>query len=116
MVRVFHCDDSEPFRLLVREMLTDLGGVEVVGGAASLDDTLAALPGAGADTVLVDLVERAREAEMLGLLREAAPGARLVLYTGMPAERAPAGADAHVHKSAGFEELHRVLTELPAPA
>jgi DNA-binding NarL/FixJ family response regulator len=116
MVRVFHCDDSEAFRVLVREMLCDLGGVELVGDAGTLDATLAALPAARPDVILLDLIERAREDELLALLREAAPGARMVLYTGMPAEHVPAGADAHVHKSAGFGELHRVLTEPVAPA
>lgn len=116
MVRVFHCDDSEPFRLLVREMLAELGGVQVVGAAGTLDDTVAALPAVRPDTVLLDLVERAREAEMVGLVRAAAPGARVVLYTGMPAEMAPEGADAHVPKAAGFAELHRVLTEPSGPA
>ena len=109
MVRVFHCDDSVSFRLLVGEMLGALGGVEVVGGAGTLDATLEALRLLRPDAVLVDLVERAREEEMLGMVRRAAPGARVILYTGMPADYAPAGADAHLHKSASFDELHRLL-------
>jgi DNA-binding NarL/FixJ family response regulator len=110
-VRVFHCDDSSAFRVLVREMLQDLGAVEMVGEAANLDEALDKLPLARPDVVLVDLFDREREAELLGLLRAAAPGARMLLYTGMPEALGPAGAEAHVHKSAPFEELHRTIIE-----
>jgi DNA-binding NarL/FixJ family response regulator len=112
VVRVFHCDDSSAFRVLVREMLQDLGGVEMVGDAGTLAEALERLPAARPDVVLVDLFERDREAELLGLLRDAAPAARMVLYTGMPATHVPAGAEAHVHKSVPFEELHRAIRDV----
>ena len=110
MVRVFHCDDSSAFRLLVREMLQTLGGVELVGEAGTLDEAVARIPGAGPDVLLVDLFERERGNELLTTLRAAAPGARLIVYTGMPEEHTPAGADDHVHKSVPFDQLHRVVT------
>jgi DNA-binding NarL/FixJ family response regulator len=112
VVRVFHCDDSSAFRVLVREMLSDLGSVEMVGEAGRLEEALRRLPEARADVVLVDLFERDREAELLMLLREAAPRAALVLYTGMPENHVPTGFEAHVHKSAPFEELHRKIIEV----
>jgi DNA-binding NarL/FixJ family response regulator len=113
-VRVFHCDDSSAFRVLVREMLHDLGGVELVGEAATLDEALAKLPDADPEVVLVDLFERERPDELLSLLRAAAPRARLLLYTGMPDTAVPEGADGHVHKSVAFEALHRSITEVAA--
>ena len=116
MVRVFHCDDSAAFRVLVREMLLDLGGIDVVGEAGDLDEALVRLPSAAADVVLVDLFDRERETELLGLLRSAAPQARMLLYTGMPVDRVPPGADGHVHKSVPFEALHRAIGELAAQA
>lgn len=109
--RVFHCDDSTAFRVLVREMLHDLGDVEMVGEAGTLPVALAALPDARADVVLVDLFDREREQELLGLIGRAAPDARLLLYTGMPEDRVPEGADGHVHKSVSFEELNRLIVE-----
>lgn len=109
--RVFHCDDSTAFRVLVREMLHDLGDVELVGEAATLPEALQALPGARADVVLVDLFDQEREHELLGLLSGAAPGARLLLYTGMPEDRVPSGADGHLHKSVSFEELNRAILQ-----
>jgi len=110
-VRVFHCDDSVAFRVLVREMLHDLGEVEIVGDAGTLPEALATLPDARADVVLVDLFDHAREQDLIGLLGGAEPSARLLLYTGMPEDRVPEGADGHVHKSASFEELNRAIVD-----
>lgn len=111
-VRVFHCDDSSAFRVLVREMLHDLGGVELVGEASSLDEALAALPQVRVDVVLVDEFSSERQSDVLRLLREAAPQARMLLYTGMPEGPLPDGASGHVHKSVPFEELHRAIIEV----
>ena len=114
-VRVFHCDDSESFRLLVREMLRDSTDVEVVGAAATVADALAALPGADPDVILLDLLEQSGEDELVSRLRAVAPEARIVVYTGHP-ERTGAAADGHVHKAVAFEELHRVITEVAGRA
>jgi DNA-binding NarL/FixJ family response regulator len=95
-------------------MLQDFAGVEVIGEASSLDDAVAALPAANADVVLVDLFAPDRETEMLAALRAAAPGARLLLYTGMPESHVPPGADGHVHKSAPFDSLYRAICDVAA--
>jgi len=112
-VRVFHCDDSAAFRVLVREMLRELGDVEVVGEAASVDAALSGLAAVNADVVLLDLIGDAGEDELVALLRPVAGGARFVVYSGMP-ERTGDAADGHLHKAAAFEELHRVITEVAA--
>jgi two-component system response regulator DevR len=114
-VRVFHCDDSSAFRVLVREMLLEFGGVTVVGEAGSLEEALVRLPGAKPDVVLVDLFEGLPGEDALEPLREAAPDAQFLLYTGMPADRV-GGSERHVHKSVAFEELHRIITEAAARA
>jgi two-component system, NarL family, response regulator DevR len=115
-VRVFHCDDSEPFRLLVHQMLLEFGGTEMVGEAETLKEAVALLPAAAPDVVLVDLFEHDRPEQLLPLLREAAPAARIVLYTGMPADRVPPGADGHIHKSVPFSALHRAILDATDPA
>jgi two-component system response regulator DevR len=112
-VRVFHCDDSESFRLLVREMLRELGDIEVIGDAATVDAALAALPNVSPDVVLLDLLDQGDEDDLVGRLRPAAPEARFVVYSGRP-ERTGAAADGHVHKAVAFDELHRVITEVAA--
>lgn len=115
-IRVFHCDDSAPFRMLVREMLLELGGIEMAGEAETLAEALALLPAAAPDVVLVDLFEQDRPQQLLPLLREAAPAARLMLYTGMPGDRVPQGADGHIHKSVPFSDLHRAILEASGSA
>ena len=114
-VRVFHCDDSAAFRVLVREMLREFGGVEVVGDAATLKDALAALPDAQADVVLLDLFDNSDEDELVARLRPVAPDARFVVYSGKP-ERTGETADGHLHKAAAFDELHRVINEVAGRA
>jgi DNA-binding NarL/FixJ family response regulator len=114
--RVFHCDDSSAFRVLVREMLIDLGGIEMVGEAGDLDEALVRLPEARPDVVLVDLFEYDRASDLLALLRAAAPGAQLLIYSGMPEHRVPPGADGHLHKSVPFPELHRAILQAAARA
>jgi DNA-binding NarL/FixJ family response regulator len=108
-VRVFHCDDSAAFRVLVREMLRDRGGVEVIGDAATVDDALAALPGTDPDVVLIDLLDACDEDELVRALRPVAPAARFLVYSGR-LERTGLSADGHVHKGAPFEELVRAIT------
>jgi DNA-binding NarL/FixJ family response regulator len=112
-VRVFLCDDSSAFRLLVREMLHQWGDIEVVGEASTVEEAQAGLPGADPHVVLLDLLDRAREDDLVDRLRDAAPEARFVVYSGMP-ERQGAAAEAHVHKSAEFDELRRVIVEVAA--
>jgi DNA-binding NarL/FixJ family response regulator len=112
-VRVFHCDDSSAFRLLVREMLAEYDGVSVVGEAGTMEQALERLPEMQADVVLVDLFEGWTGADLVAPLREAAPGAEVLIYTGMPETHVP-GSARHVHKSVAFDELHRIITEVAA--
>lgn len=112
-VRVYLCDDSASFRLLVREMLRSDEHIEVVGEAAGLAEAEAALPALAPDVVLLDLVDHGREDDLVARLRGASPASRFVVYSGMP-ERGGVAADAHVHKSVPFEELRRVVAEVAA--
>lgn len=114
-VRVFHVDDSLPFRVLVREMLREFGDLEVVGEAGTPAEARERLAAAHADVVLVDLLEPGDEGSLLEELRAAAPQAGFLLYTGMPLENVPEGTR-HVHKSVPFEELHRAIREAAAGA
>ena len=113
MVRVFVCDDSPALRLLLRETLIEDGTIEVVGEAATVTEAEERLPAAGADVVLLDLLDHASEDELVGRLASCAPDARFVVYTGMPA-RAGRAAAAYVPKSAELAELRRVIVEVAA--
>ncbi len=112
-IRVFHCDDSAAFRVLVRELLRDAAELEIVGEAATIEEALRDLPAVTPDVVLLDLIGYGDEDLLIASLRRAVPGARFVVYTGMP-DRAGSAAEAYLHKSAPFDELRRVIGEVTA--
>ena len=112
MIRLFHCDDSEAMRLLVREQFGPTDRVEVVGDAV---DPRSAVNGAKElqpDVVLLDLLDPDNAERLVSDIRAAAPGARIVVYSGYPpdaARIAHGGADAYVEKSAPFSVLERAV-------
>lgn len=112
MIRLFHCDDSDAMRLLVREQFGPSEEVDVVGSAA---DPAGAVSGARElqpDVVLLDLLDPDNAQRLVSELRGAAPGARIVVYSGFPrdaARIAHGGADAYVEKSAPFSVLERAV-------
>ena len=112
MIRLFHCDDSEAMRMLVREQFASHEHVAVVGAAP---DPQAAVTGAAEvqpDVVLLDLLDPDDADRLVSELRAAAPQARIVVYSGYPpdaARIAHGGADAYVEKSAPFSELEQAV-------
>ena len=112
MIRLFHCDDSDAMRLLIREQFAASERVDVIGGAP---DARAAVNGAAEaqpDVVLLDLLDPENADRLVRDLRAAAPQARIVVYSGYPpdaARIAHGGADAYVEKSAPFAALERAV-------
>jgi DNA-binding NarL/FixJ family response regulator len=112
VVRVFHCDDSSSFRVLVREVLADYEDVELVGEAGSPAEALAAVAAARPDVVLLDLLPPQSRGDLVSELHRVVPAARIVVYSGYPVtiarERHP-DACAYLDKKASFEVLHETL-------
>jgi DNA-binding NarL/FixJ family response regulator len=112
MIRLFHCDDSDAMRLLVREQFAGHGRVHVIGGADDPRSAVAGAAGAQPDVVLLDLLDPEHADALVMDLRAAAPEARIVVYSGYPqdaARIAHGGADAYVEKSAPFDVLERAV-------
>ena len=80
-ILVFHCDDSEAFTRLVAFWLAEHDDVEHVGEAHTAEAALAALPAARPDVVLLDTLGRPGDDTLLLAIREAAPGARVIVYS-----------------------------------
>jgi DNA-binding NarL/FixJ family response regulator len=81
-VRVLHCDDSEAFRVLVREMLRDEDGIEVVGEANGSESAIAQARALEPDVVLLDLRGGDLSEDLPARVVAAAPGARIVVLSG----------------------------------
>ena len=81
-IRVFHCDDSEAFTRLVAFWLSEHDDIEHVGAAHTAETALAALPEVNADVVLLDTLGRPGDDTLLLAVRDAAPNARVIVYSG----------------------------------
>jgi len=104
-VRVFHCDDSEAYRVLVREVLADAPDIELVGAAASAQATLDGVRDARPDVVLLDLRGQDLGPATVGRVRAAVPDARIVVLSGWPGEIDAGPIDARVSKDDALDEL-----------
>jgi DNA-binding NarL/FixJ family response regulator len=102
-MRVFLCDDNPEYRYLARVAL-ERAGHTIVGEAGNGADAVARAGAADPDVVLLDLNLAGRSGlDALPSLREAVPGARIVILTSGQAsdERArslAAGADGFIAK------------------
>jgi DNA-binding NarL/FixJ family response regulator len=101
-IRVFHCDDSEAFTRLVSFWLAEHDDIEYAGSAHSADGALRALPEANADVVLLDTLGKPGDNSLLHAIRDAAPGAKVIVYSGyvrlIPEGALGEGADAYLEK------------------
>lgn len=121
MIRLVICDDSDEARRLVRTILSDHPGIEIVGeaddGAAAVALTAALTP----DVVLMDIampgiggIEATRQ------IRSQRPETRVVAFTGVSDEDAlqemlAAGAASFVVKGSPLWELERALLGASQP-
>jgi DNA-binding NarL/FixJ family response regulator len=105
-IRVLHCDDVADVRELVRFALEDDPRLEPVGGAGDADELLAQLHELRPDVVLLDLALPGRDGlELIPVLLDAAPGVRVVVFSGFAARPTEPvarelGAAAYVEKAA----------------
>jgi DNA-binding NarL/FixJ family response regulator len=81
-VRVLHCDDSEAFRVLVREMLRDEDGIELVGEASGAESAIAQARALAPDVVLLDLRGGDLGEGLPARVVAAAPGVGFVVVAG----------------------------------
>jgi DNA-binding NarL/FixJ family response regulator len=101
-IRVFHCDDSGSFVVLVRHWLEEHEDIEWVGAErdrAAVGESVAARR---PDVVLLDTMGRPGDGALISSIREAAPEVKVIVYSGyvgmLGVERLGGAADAYLDK------------------
>jgi DNA-binding NarL/FixJ family response regulator len=100
---VFHCDDSDAFTRLVQHWIDEHADLEWVGAERNAGRVPASVAATQPDVVLLDTMGRPGDGELIAAVRAAAPGARVIVYSGyvslMGAEDLAQGADAYLDKA-----------------
>jgi DNA-binding NarL/FixJ family response regulator len=108
-VRVLHCDDSEAFRVLVREMLRDEEGIELVAEAADAEAAIADTVDLRPDVVLLDLRGGDLTPDLPERIAAAAPGVAIVVLSGWMGPIDETHVTARLGKDVEFDELAATL-------
>ena len=114
--RIFVCDDSFGYRMLIGNWCEMYDGVESAGTASHVDEMMELLPAANADVLLLDLMlgDRRASPELVSSIRRLVPNIRVVLASSMPEdvlheETARIGADGCCSKLASADELFAAI-------
>jgi|SRR5215210_1674058 len=119
-MRVVLVDDHDFFRNGLRELLTEHGGVQVVGDAADGEQGIALARELGPDVVVMDLnMPRMSGVEATKHVTDSAPGVRVLALTISADDRTVidairAGASGYVLKGASVEEIYRAIEAVAA--
>lgn len=120
-IRVLVCDDSSPLRKLVDLQLRDDERFAPVEQAGASDECLSVVQRQNPHVILLDHGVQPEDewAEFLTQLRQAAPGTRIVLFSGLPSpllkdEVQQRGLDGFLEKGQPAADLRRALASLVA--
>lgn len=120
--RVLIVDDTEDARSLLRIKLTNQGGYTVVGEAADGIDAVRLARLLQPELVILDMAMPGMDGlEALPLIRQAAPGTRIIVHTvfhpeALEDQALAAGADRYIVKGGTMKELLVVIDSvLSAP-
>jgi DNA-binding NarL/FixJ family response regulator len=114
--RVFHCDDSGSFLVLVRHWLEEHDDIEWVGSERDRSRVGAAAAASGADIVLLDTMGRPGDGELIRSIRATAPQVKVIVYSGyvgmLGAEQLGGEADGYLDKSEDDTALVALIRSL----
>jgi DNA-binding NarL/FixJ family response regulator len=117
-IAVFIVDDMPPMRDRLRELLDDIGGVEVVGDAGSLDDATAGILRTHPDCVLLDYqIEGGTGVDVLRAVHPQSPEIVFIVLTNHATDQhrracLKAGARFFFDKSSEFGAIRSAIAEI----
>jgi DNA-binding NarL/FixJ family response regulator len=117
MIRVLLCDDVAELRTILREMIADEPGMEVVGEADNGRDCVSLAAELRPDAVLLDLsMPRMDGLEAIPEVVASSPRTAIVVFSGFGAERMrqqalTLGADRYVDKGSPLEEVAEAVRD-----
>jgi DNA-binding NarL/FixJ family response regulator len=118
ITRIVLCDDVAALRAILREVLEDQPGFEVVGEVDNGSDAVQMILRLEPDVVLLDLSMPGMDGlETLTIIRQLAPGCAIIVFSGFGADRMAAragelGADRYVQKGVELDVLCDVIAEV----
>jgi len=119
-VTVHISEDSNELRTVLRRWLERDPRLRVVGEASTGEETLRGVAEHRPDVALLDLsMPRSLGREMVGAIRQRAPGTRILILTGTSldaAREAAAGADGFLLKPTPMPDLAAVVCSVAAGA
>ena len=120
VIKTIIVDDHPVVRFGVKQMLGSSEDIEVVAEMDDVDNLLQVLKDTAADIVLLDLeLEHTTGVDALRLLREKAPGTKVIIYTSHDEEdrivqAAELGVDGYLLKGCGQTELVNAIHSVSA--
>jgi len=114
-ISVFVCDDDPAQRFLLGQLMRGQRGLYPAGAASSAIAAVRAIEEARPDVVVLDHLDHEGDVSvMVGAIRQAVPGVRIVLHSGLPVERIEGAetVDRYVRKTDLAEPLWATIHEL----
>jgi DNA-binding NarL/FixJ family response regulator len=112
---VFVCDDSPAERFLMGQLIKGRSDLYLAGAASSAVGAVQAIEAAQPDVVLLDHLDHDGDVSVIvRAIREAAPGVKLLIRSGLPQSRivGVSSADGYVRKAQGPDSLWEAIDEL----
>ena len=113
---VFVCDDSAAERFLLGQRIQEQRDLYLAGAASSAFGAVRAIEASQPDVVILDHLHHDGDLSVIvGAIRDAVQGIKVVVHSGLPANRivGVASADAYVHKTsepdALWQAIHKVF-------
>jgi DNA-binding NarL/FixJ family response regulator len=112
---VFVCDDSAAERFLLGQLIQRQHGLFLAGAASTAVGGVQAIEATQPDVVILDHLDHDGDVSVVvGAIRQAVPSVKVVVHSGLPADRIVGvdSADAYVRKASEPDSLWQAIHEV----